>query len=98
MKKETVFGVTAVYKKVPEGYIGYVEEITGVNTQGSTLSETKINLKEALKLIIESNRKLAEKECKLPSTIFRLPNGEIKTGDDIDEKRLPPKTIVLFRK
>jgi len=41
MAKEKVIGVTAVYRKVKEGYIGYVEEIPGANTQGSTLKETK---------------------------------------------------------
>lgn len=62
MEKESIVGVTAVYRKVPEGYIGYIEEIPGVNTQGSSLEETKENLKEALRLILETNRELAEKE------------------------------------
>ena len=42
-------------------YLGYVEEIPGVNTQGRTLAETKENLKEALLLILEANRTLAHK-------------------------------------
>ncbi len=62
MAKRLIFGATAVYRKVSEGYIGYVEEIPGVNTQGNTLKETKKNLKEALKLVLETNRSLAEKE------------------------------------
>ena len=28
---------TAVFRKVPEGYIGFVEELPGANTQGATL-------------------------------------------------------------
>ena len=51
---------TAVYRKVPEGYIGFVEELPGANTQGATLEETRANLKEAVELIIEANRTLAE--------------------------------------
>ncbi|HEY6189313.1 MAG TPA: type II toxin-antitoxin system HicB family antitoxin [Pyrinomonadaceae bacterium] len=51
---------TAVYRKVPEGYIGFVEELPGANTQGATLEETRENLKEALELVIEANRALAE--------------------------------------
>jgi len=47
---------TAVYKKRGKWYLGWVEEIPGVNTQGRTLKETKENLKEALLLIIETNR------------------------------------------
>lgn len=47
---------TAVYKKQGEWYLGWVEEIPGVNTQGKTLKETKNNLKEALFLVLETNR------------------------------------------
>ncbi len=47
---------TAVYKKDGKWYLGWIEEIPGVNTQGRTLEETKENLKEALLLIIETNR------------------------------------------
>ncbi|MEK7450218.1 MAG: type II toxin-antitoxin system HicB family antitoxin [Planctomycetota bacterium] len=50
---------TAVFEKHDNCYIGYVEEIPGVNTQEKTLKETRENLKEALTLIIETNRTLA---------------------------------------
>ena len=52
--------LTAVFKQVPEGYIGYVEELPGANTQGATLEETRENLKEAVELVLEANRQLAE--------------------------------------
>ena len=52
---------TAVYFKRGKWYIGFVEEITGVNTQGKTLAEVKRNLKEALQLVLEANRELAHK-------------------------------------
>ena len=64
MKKEKISGLTAVYKKVREGYVAYVEEIRGVNTQGSDLKEAKENLLDALKLVLEVNREMAEKEVK----------------------------------
>lgn len=51
---------TAVFQKVPEGYIGYVEELPGANTQGDTLEEARENLKEAIALVLEANRELAE--------------------------------------
>lgn len=51
---------TAVFQKVPEGYIGYVEELPGANTQGNTLEEARENLKEAIELVLEANRELAE--------------------------------------
>ena len=33
--------LTAVYLKVPQGYVGLVEELPGVNTQGDTLEEAR---------------------------------------------------------
>lgn len=47
---------TAVYKKHGCWYSGWVEELSGVNTQGKTLREAKNNLKEALSLILDANR------------------------------------------
>ena len=64
MKKEKISGLTAVYRKVKGGYIAYVEEIPGVNTQGDTLKEAKENVREALTLVLEVNREIAEKELK----------------------------------
>ena len=53
---------TAIYKKSGKWYLGWVEEIPGVNTQGKTFKEVKENLKEALLLILETNRFLNKKE------------------------------------
>ena len=52
--------LTAVFEKVPEGYIGFVEELPGANTQGATLEEARTNLQEAVELVLEANRELAE--------------------------------------
>jgi predicted RNase H-like HicB family nuclease len=52
---------TAVFKKAPEGgYVAFVEELPGANTQGETLDEARDNLREAVGLVLESNRLLAE--------------------------------------
>ena len=54
---------TAVFKEVPEGgYVAFVEELPGANTQGETLEEARENLREAVGLVLESNRLLAERE------------------------------------
>jgi len=53
---------TAVIEKHGRWYIAYVEEIPGVNTQGRTLAEARENLKEALQLILEENRRLAPRK------------------------------------
>ena len=52
---------TAAYIKRGKWYIGYVEEIPGVNTQGKTLAETKENLKEALILVLEANKEISHR-------------------------------------
>jgi predicted RNase H-like HicB family nuclease len=54
---------TAVFEQVGEWWMGYVEELPGANTQGRTLEETRENLKEAVQLIIASNRELARREA-----------------------------------
>lgn len=52
MKRE----FTATYQKRGKWYLGWVEEIPGVNTQWRTFRETKANLREALSLMLEANR------------------------------------------
>jgi predicted RNase H-like HicB family nuclease len=51
---------TAEFKKVRGGYIGFVKELPGANTQGRTLRETRTNLREAVALVLDANRTLAE--------------------------------------
>ncbi len=53
--------LTAVFMKVPEGYAAFVEELPGANTQGATLDEARANLREAVQLVLEANRELAER-------------------------------------
>ncbi len=52
----------AVYQKHGKWYLGWIEEVPGVNTQGSTLAEAKENLKEALMLVLEVGKKILEEE------------------------------------
>ena len=53
--------LTAVFIEVPEGYIAFVEELPGANTQGDTLEEARANLQDAVAMVLEANRELAEK-------------------------------------
>ena len=55
---------TAVYMKVPQGYVALVEEVPGANTQGATLAEARANLQEAVDLVLEANRTLAEESLR----------------------------------
>ena len=47
---------------MPQGYIGFIEELPGANSQGATLDEVRANLEEALTLVLEANRSLVEQE------------------------------------
>jgi len=61
-KKKLKFNLTTIVEEVPEGgYIGYIEEMPGVNTQGETLSEVKENLMDAFLMALEYHRDKAEK-------------------------------------
>jgi predicted RNase H-like HicB family nuclease len=51
--------LTAVFEEVPEGgYISFIEEIPGGNSQGETLDEAKTNLLDALDLVLDTQRML----------------------------------------
>jgi predicted RNase H-like HicB family nuclease len=52
--------LTAVYMKVSEGYIAFVEELPGANTQGETLEEARRNLEEAVTMVLHANREMSE--------------------------------------
>lgn len=56
--------LTAVFRKIGDGYVGFVEELPGANTQGRTLEEARANLGEAVALVLEANRLLAEEELR----------------------------------
>ena len=65
--------LTAVYLKVPEGYIGFVEELPGANTQGNTLQEAQDNIREAIKMTLEANRILAQESLDETQDVIREP-------------------------
>lgn len=54
--------LTAVFEEAEEGgYIAFIEELPGVNTQGESLEEAKLNLLEALDVVMDTQRSLSEK-------------------------------------
>jgi len=64
---------TAVFKEVPEGYIGFVEELPGANTQGNTLEEARENLQEAIEMTLEANRVLVKESIVEMKNVIREP-------------------------
>ncbi|CAN5680891.1 hypothetical protein BH10BAC3_BH10BAC3_02860 [soil metagenome] len=62
--------LTAVFEEAEEGgYVAFIEEIPGVNTQGETLEEARINLAEALQMVLDANRELSPKHANSKSII-----------------------------
>ena len=65
--EEAIFGMTRTYTFVfnpePEGgYTVTCPALPGLVTYGETLDEARENLKDALEMVLEANRELAEKE------------------------------------
>ena len=56
------FQLTKVFQKVDEGYMAFVEELLGANTQSNTLKETRNNLEEAIELVLEANCLLSQEK------------------------------------
>lgn len=52
--------LTAVFRKFPDGYAAFIEELPGANTQGATLEEARANLSEAVAMVLEANRQRLE--------------------------------------
>ena len=63
--------LTAIYKKVRSGYVAWVEEIPGVNTQGHTKIEARENLEDALKEFVAARRMLTKRERTASGTLVR---------------------------
>ena len=63
--------LTAVYKKVRQGYIAWVEEVPGVNTQGRTKVEARGNLEDALKEFVAARRMITKRESTGRSRLVR---------------------------
>ena len=58
---KTEMKLTAVFSQEEDGgYISYIEEMQGVNTQGDTLEEAKSNLLEALTMVMETKQEMLD--------------------------------------
>jgi len=64
--------LTVVFMEVPEGFIGFVEELPGANTQGETSQESRENLREAVQMVLAANREIAERSL-IGKTVSKEP-------------------------
>ena len=68
----TELTLTTLLEEAEEGgYVGYVAELPGANTQGETLEEVRENLSEAVELILNSNREEFEKSSSSMGKVIR---------------------------
>ncbi len=61
-KSQKVNMFTAVFQKVRGGYTTWIEEMPNVISEGKTKAEAKANLKDALELMLETNRIMSFKD------------------------------------
>jgi len=68
----TELTLTAIFEEVEEGgYIAYIAELPGPNTQGESLEEVHENLEQAIELILNSNRDEFEKNFSSSGRVTR---------------------------
>jgi predicted RNase H-like HicB family nuclease len=58
--EEAHVSLTAVYLKAHGGYVGFVEELPGVNSSGRTLEEARAMLHDLAEAIFDEERRGAE--------------------------------------
>jgi predicted RNase H-like HicB family nuclease len=51
---------TAVYLKAAHGYIGFIEELPGVNSHGRTIEEARATLQKLAAVVFDEERRGAE--------------------------------------
>ena len=77
----TELTLTAIFEEVEEGgFIGYVAELPGANTQGETLEEARENLQEAIELILSSNREQFEKSFSSSGRVLGIQERQRREG------------------
>ena len=55
-----VLSFTAVYLRAKHGYIGFVEELPGINSHGQTIDEARANLQRLAAVIFDLERAQAK--------------------------------------
>lgn len=57
---QVALSFTAVYLRSKYGYVGFVEELPSINSNGHTIDETRANLRRAAQTIFELEREQAK--------------------------------------
>jgi len=62
-QRQRVNTFTAIFQKVRGGYTTWIEEMPSVISEGKTKAEAEKNLKDALQLVLETNRIMSLKDA-----------------------------------
>jgi predicted RNase H-like HicB family nuclease len=76
MEQQPVIAFTAVYLKAKHGYVGFVEELPGVNSHGQTIDEARANLKRLAEVVFDEERARSEELLEGKDVVreqFRVP-------------------------
>ena len=57
---QPIIAFTAVYLKSPHGYVGFIEELPGVNSHGKTLDEARDTLRQIAGVAFDEARREAD--------------------------------------
>lgn len=73
---------TAVYFKANTGYVGFIEELPGVNSHGRTLDEARETLQQLAAVVFDEERRTTEelitgKEVVRESFVMLLPGASV---------------------
>ncbi len=72
------YNLNVIVEKDDEGYYAYCPELEGCQTQGDTLDETMVNIKEAIDLYLETLSEEEKKEI-IKNEIY-ITNYEVKVA------------------
>jgi len=72
------YNLNVIVEKDKEGYYAYCPELEGCQTQGDTLDETMVNIKEAIDLYLETLSEEEKKEI-IKNEIY-ITNYEVKVA------------------
>jgi predicted RNase H-like HicB family nuclease len=83
----TELTLTTIFDEAEEGgYVAYVAELPGANTQGETLEEVRENLSEAIQLTLDANREQFEKNFSGSAKVTRE-KLVLRATSDLDDRR-----------
>ena len=81
--------LTAVFVEIPGGYMGYVEELPGANTEGTTLEETRENLQDAVnEMMLADDLELTEERIEANREFTKEVISELSLTGRVTRERL----------